>query len=102
MLSIDEDRSVLSPTAMEMNEGAEPVQMTQLYFCGAARRNWWRRCKTGKKFNCMLRFCIEDMQRRAIQLNMNMDLIPPYGDMKKIGEEIQSSCINRSHYLSHH
>lgn len=87
------DDIVFSPTIMEMNEGAAPGQLTQLYFWGGHGGIGGGDVRQIENANCTLRFCVEEMQRRSIPLVINMDVIPPYGDVEKVGEEIRSSRI---------
>lgn len=92
MLSIDEDRSVFSPTLME-GSNVKDDQLTQLYFWGGHGGVGGGDDRQITSADCVLRFLIEEMKRRGLGLAIDMDMIPELGDVVKDTEEVKSSVL---------
>lgn len=93
MLSIDEDRAVFSPTLMEYDSDKGRDQLTQLYFWGGHGGVGGGDARQSTSADCVLRFCVEEMQRRGLGLAIDMDRIPDYGNVEEEVEESRSSML---------
>lgn len=91
MLSIDEDRSVFSPTLMDANDEAGDDQLTQMYFWGGHGGIGGGDPMQIESAKCTLRFCVEEMQKREIPLQLKMEVIPEYGNVEEPPLEVKSS-----------
>lgn len=68
-------------------------QLTQLYFWGGHGGVGGGDQQQLESSDCTLRFCVEEMQRRAIPLDLNMNQIPEYGNIEVEGPEVKSSRV---------
>lgn len=93
MLSIDEDRAVFSPTLMEAADVKGDDQLTQLYFWGGHGGVGGGDERQVTSANCALRFCVEEMQRRGLGLEIDMNMIPDIGDVEEDAETPKSSAL---------
>lgn len=93
MLSIDEDRSVFSPTLMEHHEEVGPEQLTQLFFWGGHGGIGGGDSRQTISADTTLCFCVEEMQRRGLGLAIDMSQMPEYPDVTVDTEELKSSSV---------
>lgn len=84
---------VFSPTMMDMDDCAQPGQLTQRFFWGGHGGVGGGDGRQLESSSCTIRFLVEEMQRREIPLLFKMDKIPEYGDVESPVPEVHSSRV---------